>query len=446
MSTEPNTAPERACAAGLPPLCVATAGSVDDGKSTLIGRLLLDSRAIFADQLEHVERASRRRGLSRADLALVTDGLRAEREQGITIDVAFRYFATARRRFVLADAPGHVQYTRNMAVAASQADVAVVLVDARAGLVEQTRRHLTIARLLGVPAVVVAVNKMDQVGYSLEAFAAIRDAASRFLDELELSIGPASVEAAAAGTRMRLSALPISALHGDNVVELSPRLAWYDGRPLLALLEELPVAREVRETVSGGGRLPVQWVVRPQSESHPDYRGYAGRVAAGVLRQGDEATVLPSGSRSRVRAIETARGPVAEAHAGTSVVVHLADDVDVSRGDWLTTGVPPRTSDVAEADLVWLGDAPERPQARYLLHQGSKTVPVRLVEGLGRYDMATGRREGSRAVGLAPNDIARVSLRAGAPLVLEAGASRALRGFLLVDPASHDTVAAGLLR
>ncbi|MBI4955974.1 MAG: 50S ribosome-binding GTPase [Myxococcales bacterium] len=433
----------------LAPLRVATAGSVDDGKSTLIGRLLYDCRALLSDQLAQVERASRRRGLGHADLALVTDGLRAEREQGITIDVAFRYFATARRRFVLADAPGHVEYTRNMAVAASQADAAVVLVDVRHGVVEQTRRHLTLARLLGVPTVVVAVNKMDRVGFSLEAFARVRDEATRFSAALERSLagpeGRGSPAASSGPGPVALHVLPLSALDGDNVVTPSPRLPWYDGPALLALLEELPVADAL--VASGdGARLAVQWVIRPQSDAHPDYRGYAGRVAAGVLAAGDAVTILPSGVRSVVRALDTARGPVARAPAGTSVVVHLAGDVDASRGDWITTGRAPLERAQVTADLAWLGDRPLAARGRYLLKHGARTVPVRFAPELARYDIATGRLAPPGPLALTKNELALVGLEVGAPLPVEPASTRAVRGFLLLDPATHDTVAAGLLR
>jgi sulfate adenylyltransferase subunit 1 len=406
-------------------LRVATAGSVDDGKSTLIGRLLHDAKAVFADQLEAVEDASRRRGYEEADLALLVDGLRAEREQGITIDVAYRYFATPRRSFVLADTPGHVQYTRNMVTGASTADVAVVLVDARKGLVEQSRRHATIAALLRVRHVVLAVNKMDLVAFDEGTFDAV------CADFAEL--------ASRRGVRS-WSAVPISALHGDNVVEASRRTPWYAGPPLLEHLELLEIAAPAPD----GVRFPVQLVIRPRTAEHPDYRGYAGRVEAGTLRVGDRVSVLPSGLSSTVEAIETADGPLAEAAAGRSVVVRLADDVDLSRGDVLAAGTPPTVTRELTATVCWLSPEPLYPGARYRVRH--TTRDVRAVVGAieSRLDVTTSRPE--PADQLAMNDIGLITLRTAEPLVLDPYARhRATGALLLVDELTGATVAAGMV-
>jgi bifunctional enzyme CysN/CysC len=295
----------------------ATAGSVDDGKSTLIGRLLFDSKAIFTDQLESVERTSQQRGDEYTDLSQLTDGLRAEREQGITIDVAYRYFATPRRKFIIADTPGHIQYTRNMVTGASTADLAIVLVDARKGMVEQSRRHAFLVSLLRVPHLVLAVNKMDLVGWSQEVFESIEREFSSFATKLEVP---------------DLTVVPISALHGDNIVSRSPNMPWYEGPSLLHHLEHVHIASD-RNLVDV--RFPVQYVIRPQSLQHSDYRAYAGQVAGGVLKPGDEVMVLPSGFTTRIAGIDTADGPVAEAFAPMSVTVRLEDEIDVSRGDMI---------------------------------------------------------------------------------------------------------------
>ena len=406
-------------------LRVATAGSVDDGKSTLIGRLLHDAKAVFADQLEAVADASRRRGYGEADLALLVDGLRAEREQGITIDVAYRYFATPRRSFVLADTPGHVQYTRNMVTGASTADVAVVLVDARKGLLEQSRRHATIAALLRVRHVVLAVNKMDLVGFAEDVF----DAVCADFAELASRRGVTS-----------WSAVPISALHGDNVVDSSARTPWYAGPPLLDHLETLELAPEP----PAGMRFPVQLVIRPRTAEHPDYRGYAGRVEAGTLRVGDPVTVLPSGLASTVTGIDTADGPLDLAEAGRSVVVRLADDVDVSRGDLITAGTPPTVTRELSATVCWLAPEPLRPGARYRLRHTTRDVRA-VVGGIdSRLEVTTSTAE--PATELAMNDIGVITLRTAEPLVLDPYARhRATGALLLVDELTGGTVAAGMV-
>jgi sulfate adenylyltransferase subunit 1 len=408
-------------------LRVATAGSVDDGKSTLIGRLLHDAKAVFADQLEAVEDASRRRGYGEADLALLVDGLRAEREQGITIDVAYRYFATPRRSFVLADTPGHVQYTRNMVTGASTADVAIVLVDARKGLVEQSRRHATIAALLRVRHVVLAVNKMDLVDFAEDAF----DAVCADFAELAERRGVAG-----------WSAVPISALYGDNVVDRSTRTPWYAGEPLLAHLETLDVA--AARTEGGDTRFPVQLVIRPRTADHPDFRGYAGRVEAGTLRVGDPVTVLPSGVTSSVAGIDTADGPLQEAPAGRSVVVRLADDVDVSRGDLVCAGAEPAVTRELAATVCWLSPEPVRAGARYRVRHTTRDVRAVVGEVTSRLDVTTSRAEPAAELGL--NDIGVITLRTAEPLVLDPYARhRATGALLLVDELSGATVAAGMV-
>ncbi len=353
-------------------LRLATAGSVDDGKSTLVGRLLHDSKAILADQWDAVERISRDRGLTGADLALLTDGLRAEREQGITIDVAYRYFATEKRSFVLADCPGHVQYTRNTVTGASTADVVVLLVDARKGVVEQTRRHLAVAALLRVPHVILAVNKIDLVD----------DAEARFL---EVAAGAAEV---ALGLGLAdLRAIPVSALHGDNVVDRSATTSWYSGPSLLEVLESLPVG----EVSDGEARLPVQLVIRPQGAvrpgADPDFRGYAGRLDSGVLRRGDEVQVLPSGRRTRVAGLWLGDRNIEEATAPQSVTVELDDDIDVSRGDVISAVTAAPALREFTATLTWLADTPLRPGARLLLKHGTRTVPVIIRALTGRLDL-----------------------------------------------------------
>jgi sulfate adenylyltransferase large subunit len=394
---------------------------VDDGKSTLIGRLLYDAKAILADQLAHVEEVSRRRGGSGPDLALVTDGLRAEREQGITIDVAYRYFATPRRRFIIADTPGHAQYTRNMVTGASTADLALILVDAENGVTQQSRRHAAIARLLGLRHVTVAINKMDLVDFSEAAFDAVVRELCDWAARLDLH---------------DLTFIPVSALHGDNVVEPSSRLGWYGGPPLLEHLETVPVGDEDAERPA---RLPVQHVIRA------DGRRYAGQVAAGVLRRGDEMVVLPAGTRTRVVAIEGPDGERESAPAGLSVAVRLADELDVGRGDLLAAadGAPVAQRDL-DATVCWLGDAPARPGGRYLLKHTTRTVRARLESIEHRLDVETLAHV--PAPQLALNDIARVRVRTGDAVLADPyDESRATGAFILVDEATNDTVGAGMV-
>ena len=407
---------------------LVTAGSVDDGKSTLIGRLLYDTKQILADQLEHIEDASRRRGHDYVDLALLTDGLRAEREQGITIDVAYRSFVTPRRRFQLADAPGHVQYTRNMVTGASTADVAVILVDARKGVVEQTRRHSYIAAMLAIPHVAFAVNKMDLVDYSEERY----DAIVRDLSELSSRLGLHDV-----------AAVPVSALRGDNVVERTDAMPWYAGPTLLEHLETVELAADRNRE---DRRFGVQWVIRPMAEEHHDFRGYAGRVDSGVWRPGDEVVVLPSGARSRVAAVETADGPLDDAVPGQSVTIRLDDDVDVSRGDLLAD--PERAPVVASellARVCWMSERPLDPSTTLAIKQTTRTSRARVSELCSVVDIET-LEDRSAPERMELNDLGVVRLRLAEPLAVDPyGRNRATGGFILIDEATNDTVAAGMV-
>ena len=411
-------------------LRLATAGSVDDGKSTLVGRLLYDSKSVLADQFDAVERVSRDRGLASADLALLTDGLRSEREQGITIDVAYRYFATAERSFILADCPGHVQYTRNTVTGASTADVVVLLVDARKGVQEQTRRHLAVSSLLRVPHVVVVVNKIDLVDFDEDVYERV---AAEVLSTAA-SLGLTDV-----------TTIPVSALEGDNVVERSARTPWYDGPSLLSFLEGLSPAGEPH---SEPLRFPVQLVIRPQvagGEEHRDYRGYAGQIASGLVRPGDAVTVLPSGRTSTVAGIDTADGELEEAFAPQSVTLRLTDDVDVSRGDLIVTSrsVPAVTQDV-EGTLAWLADRPLAGRTKVLLKHGTRTVQAMVTEIKGRLELEAARLEPADALEL--NDIGHVTLRLASPIPAEEYLhARAGGSFLLVDAQDGTTLAAGMV-
>jgi sulfate adenylyltransferase subunit 1 len=399
---------------------LATAGSVDDGKSTLIGRLLHDAKAILADQLDDLHGRD-----GALDLSRLTDGLRAEREQGITIDVAYRYFATARRSFILADTPGHVQYTRNMVTGASTADLAIVLVDARNGVVEQTKRHAFIAALLGIPHMVLAVNKMDLVDYDEQVFDDIVTDFSAFAANLDVH---------------DIAFIPMSALEGDNVVERSQAMGWYAGLPLLEHLETVQIAadRNLDEL-----RFPVQYVIRDHAS---DYRGYAGRIASGVVRPGDEVLVLPGGQTTTVEAIDTFDGPLDEAVPPLSVTLRLADDLDISRGD-LICGPDDRPSLEREltADICWMADAPLRPRGRYLIKHAAHTVAVIVAEVLDRVDVHTLDREPAPGE-LALNDIGRVRLRTARPVAFDPYArNRATGGFIVIDESSNETVGAGMI-
>jgi sulfate adenylyltransferase large subunit len=409
-------------------LRLVTAGSVDDGKSTLIGRLLFDSKQIMVDQLEHIEDASRRRGHDYVDLALLTDGLRAEREQGITIDVAYRSFVTPRRRFQLADAPGHVQYTRNMVTGASTAEVAVILVDARKGVIEQTRRHSYIAAMLAIPHVTYAVNKMDLVEFSAERFAEIEADLRRLAKRLGLH-------------DVRL--IPISALRGDNVVDRTESMPWYDGPTLLEHLETVEIAgdRNLEDR-----RFPVQWVIRPMADNHHDYRGYAGQVAGGVWRAGDVVVVLPSGLRSRVAAVETLDGPIDAAASPQSVTIRLEDDLDVSRGDLLADPErPPIVGRELTAHLCWMSERPLEPRARLAVKHTTRNARAIVEELVSVVDMDT-LEDRPSPERLELNDLAVVRLRLAEPLVVDSYARNPPTGaFILIDESSNDTVAVGMV-
>jgi sulfate adenylyltransferase large subunit len=413
-------------------LRLVTAGSVDDGKSTLIGRLLYDTKQILVDQLEHIEETSKRRGDGYVNLALLTDGLRAEREQGITIDVAYLSFVTPRRRFQLADAPGHVQYTRNMVTGASTADVAVILVDARKGVIEQTRRHSYIAAILGTPHVVVAVNKMDLAGFSEERFREIEQE----LRETSERLGLRDVHV-----------IPMSALRGDNVVERGPAgktaMPWYDGPTLLEHLETVEIAgdRDLDRR-----RFPVQWVIRPISDEHHDYRGYAGQVAGGVWRAGDEVVVLPSGRRTTVASVETADGELDVAVPGLSVTIRLADDLDVSRGDMLADPEqPPVVARELEATVCWMAEQPLEPRAKLAIKQTTRSVRAIVDELVSVVDIHT-LEDRPAPDRLELNDIARVRLRLSEPLAVDPYAENRTTGaFILIDESTNDTVGAGMI-
>ena len=385
---------------GLLRLC--TAGSVDDGKSTLIGRLLYEARAVYEDQLSSVKAASRNRGAGPIDFSLFTDGLKAEREQGITIDVAYRYFATARRKFILADTPGHEQYTRNMATGASTADLAILLVDARHGVREQTRRHARIARLLGISNFVLAVNKMDLVGFDRGTFETIRDGFSEVVEDADLH------------------AIPLSALNGDNVIERSSETPWFTGAPLLEYLETVVVDKTV---TANPFRFPVQLVVRP----HHEFRGYAGQIASGTIRPGDRVTVLPSGRQTQVRRIVTWDGDLELAHAPMSVTLTLDDEIDISRGDLITT-TPLHSARRLSAHLVWMDERPLDPSRVYLLKHATRTVTAEI------------------DAQLALNDIGLVSVTASRPLLFDPYQhNRTTGSFIVIDPATHATAGAGMI-
>jgi bifunctional enzyme CysN/CysC len=412
------------------PLRFATVGSVDDGKSTLIGRLLHDSKSIFEDQLEHIEAVSKRRGNDYVDLALLTDGLRAEREQGITIDVAYRYFSTPTRDFVIADCPGHVQYTRNAITGASTADLALVLVDARHGIVEQTRRHSLLVSLLGVPHLVICVNKMDLVDHDRDRFEEIRDEFTEFAARLDLR---------------DVTFIPISALDGDNVVDRSANMAWYEGPTLLHHLETVYTASDDNLI---DVRFPVQYVIRPHRAEHRDYRGYAGTVAAGTLRPGDEVLVLPSGLTSRIERIDTADGPVEEARPDMAVTVLLTDDLDISRGDMICRPHnQPTPSQDLDAMVAWMdSDAPLALRRVYTLKHTTRSVRAMVTDLRYRLDVHSLHRD-TEATQLSLNEIGRVTLRATAPLFADDYRRNRVTGsFVLIDEATNQTSAAGMLR
>jgi bifunctional enzyme CysN/CysC len=411
-------------------LRLATAGSVDDGKSTLIGRLLYDSKAVMEDQLAAVERTSRERGNDYTDLALVTDGLRSEREQGITIDVAYRYFATSKRKFIIADTPGHLQYTRNMVTGTSTAQLAIVLVDARHGLLEQSRRHAFLASLLGIQHIVLAVNKMDLIDWEQARFDAIRDEFHAFAARLDIH---------------DVTTIPMSALQGDNVVTKSSNTPWYDGPALLSHLEEVYIAGD-RNLIDV--RFPVQYVIRPQTHDHADHRSYAGTVASGVMRPGDEIVVLPAGKTSRITTIDGPNGPVDEAFPPMAVSVSLADDIDISRGDMIArVSNQPDATQEFDAMVCWMADETSlEPGRDYVIKHTTRTTRAKVTALEYRLDVNTLHRDKS-ATALKLNELGRITLRTQQPLLLDEYSRNAATGsFILIDPATNGTIAAGMVR
>ncbi|OMP32209.1 MULTISPECIES: sulfate adenylyltransferase subunit CysN [Mangrovimonas] len=406
-----------------------TAGSVDDGKSTLIGRLLYDSKSIFEDQLEAIENTSRKKGHEGVDLALFTDGLRDEREQGITIDVAYRYFTTPKRKFIIADTPGHIQYTRNMVTGASTANAAIILVDARHGVIEQTRRHSFIASLLQIPHVIVCINKMDLVDYSEEAYNNVITQFEDFSSKMLVK---------------DVRFIPISALLGDNVVNRSENMDWYQGAPLLHTLETLHISSDVNKV---DARFPVQTVLRPQSDDdNRDYRGYAGRVASGVFRAGDEVTVMPSGFTSKIKSLDTFDGSVEEAFAPMSISMTLEDDIDISRGDMIvrSNNMPEASQDI-EVMLCWLNNSAAKPRAKYTIKHTSNDQKAMIKEIVYKIDINTlARNEEDKELNM--NDISKVKIRTTKPLMVDSyRENRATGSIILVDDATNETVAAGMV-
>ena len=411
-----------------PLLRFTTAGSVDDGKSTLIGRLLYDSKSIFEDQLEALETTSKKKGLGTADLSLLTDGLRAEREQGITIDVAYRYFATPRRKFIIADTPGHVQYTRNMVTGASTANLAIILIDARHGMMEQTHRHSFIASLLGIKHLVVCVNKMDLVDFDKSRFQEITSAFRNFASRLDIP---------------DIKFIPISALLGDNVVDASTNMPWYNGSTLLQHLEEVHVGsdRNLQDC-----RFPVQYVIRPQLDASRDFRGYAGRIASGVFKVGDEVVALPSGMKSRIAAIFIGKRSVEMAFPPQSVTMTLADDIDLSRGDMIAReNNQPQSVQELDTQICWMDEQPLNMDVRYIIRHGTTEVKSMISDVLYKLDINTlHRNESNTTIGM--NDIARIRLRTASPLLVDDyRRNRTTGSFILIDPGTNLTVAAGFI-
>ncbi|MBC2840311.1 sulfate adenylyltransferase subunit 1 [Robiginitalea sp. SC105] len=405
-----------------------TAGSVDDGKSTLIGRLLYDSKSIFEDQLEAVESTSKQKGHVGVDLALFTDGLRDEREQGITIDVAYRYFTTPKRKFIIADTPGHIQYTRNMVTGASTANAAIILVDARHGVIEQTKRHAFIASLLHIPHVIVCINKMDLVDYSEEVY---QNITGQFEDFSSKMLIP------------DIRFIPISALLGDNVVNRSENMDWYQGAPLLHTLETMHISSDINKVDS---RFPVQTVLRPQSKEFVDYRGYAGRISSGVFRVGDEIAVLPSGFTSRIKGIDGPAGAVEEAFAPMSVSITLEDDIDISRGDMIVrANNQPEAAQDIEVMLCWLNDKPARPRAKYTIMHTSNEQKAMIREVIYKIDIETLNRK-TEDTQMCMNDICKVKIRTTKPLMQDPYRENRYTGsIILIDDNTNETVAAGMI-
>ncbi|MEP5614021.1 MAG: sulfate adenylyltransferase subunit CysN [Cyclobacteriaceae bacterium] len=406
----------------------STAGSVDDGKSTLIGRLLFDSKSIFEDQLEQVKQTSERKGKSDVDLALLTDGLKDEREQGITIDVAYRYFATPKRKFIIADTPGHIQYTRNMVTGASTANVALILIDARKGVIEQTCRHSIIASLLQIPHLVVCINKMDLVDYKEEIYESIKEDFENFASKLDVK---------------DVQFIPISALKGDNVVNRSENMDWFEGSTLLYTLENIHIGSDHNHIDC---RFPVQTVIRPQTDQYHDYRGYAGRIAGGVFKPGDEITVLPSGFSSRIKSIDTFDGSIDEAFAPMSVTLTLEDDIDVSRGDMMvrTNNQPEPRQDI-DAMLCWLNLKGPQPRTKYVIRHTTSDAKTMIKEIRYKLDVNTLHRN-EEDKNITANDICRVQLRTTKPLLVDSyRKNRNTGSIILVDEGTNETVAAGMI-
>ncbi|MBK7253714.1 MAG: sulfate adenylyltransferase subunit CysN [Ignavibacteria bacterium] len=405
-----------------------TAGSVDDGKSTLIGRLLYDSKSIFEDQLAAVKKSSEYKGLDYVDLSLLTDGLRAEREQSITIDVAYRYFSTPKRKFIIADTPGHIQYTRNMVTGASTANLAIILVDARHGVVEQTCRHSLIASLLKINHIILCINKMDLVNYDREVYEKIVEDYKAFASKLQVK---------------DIHFIPISALLGDNVVDRSENMDWYEGSTLLYLLENIHIGSDNNHIDC---RFPVQYVIRPQSDLHHDYRGYAGRISGGVFKPGDEVLILPSGFTSKIKSIETYEGPVEEAFAPMSVTITLEDDIDISRGDMIVRSHnQPTTGQDIDLILCWLNNKPVNPSAKYLLMHTTKDARAIIKEINYKIDINTLHRiEDDKDLKM--NDIARVRIRTTQPIFYDSyNRNRYTGSLILIDEGTKETVAAGMI-
>ena len=406
----------------------STAGSVDDGKSTLIGRLLYDSKSIFQDQYEAIEESSKRKGDETVNLALLTDGLRAEREQGITIDVAYRYFATPKRKFIIADTPGHIQYTRNMVTGSSTSNLSIILVDARHGVVEQTCRHTFISSLLGIPHVVFCINKMDLVDYSEEVFDKIKDDLEAFSSKLNVK---------------DIHFVPMSALNGDNVVNQSKNMDWYQGSTLMYLLENIHIGSDYNHIDC---RFPVQFVVRPKSEKYPDYRGYAGRIAGGVFKPGDDVTVLPSGFTSKVKTIDVMGGSLEEAYAPMSVTMTLEDDVDVSRGDMIVReNNQPNVNQDIDLMICWLNDKKMTPKGKYTIKHTSSDARCIIKEVKYKININNLHRiEDDKEVNM--NDIARISIRTTKPLLYDKySRNRSTGSLILIDEATNETVGAGMI-
>ncbi|MAW31117.1 MAG: sulfate adenylyltransferase subunit CysN [Flavobacteriales bacterium] len=405
-----------------------TAGSVDDGKSTLIGRLLYDSKAIFEDQMNQLEETSKQRGEEGINLALLTDGLRSEREQGITIDVAYRYFATPKRKFIIADTPGHIQYTRNMVTGASTANLAILLVDARHGVIEQTKRHAFIASLLQIPHIAVCINKMDLVDYQKEKYDKIKLEFKKFSSRLEIK---------------DVNFIPISALKGDNVVERSKNMEWYEGSTLMHLLENIHIGSDHNHVDC---RFPIQYVIRPQSKDYPDYRGYSGRIEGGVFRKGDEITILPSGFSSKIKSIDTFNGPIKEAFSPMSVCMTLEDDIDISRGDMIVReNNQPKSKQDIELMICWMNSKNMIMRGKYTIRHTTQTARCIVKDVKYKIDINTlHRNESDKAIGL--NDIGRISIRTTKPLFVDDyRRNRNTGSIILVDEASNETVAAGMI-